>query len=98
VQNAILENDNSVLRRNHRRDFLLAINYLVIRFLYDHRKLEQIVEGRPDILIEDGKIHEHKTQTELITKEGGRGRTQTRVDTLSEVRQCVLEPGERSPS
>jgi len=57
VQNAIIGNDNSVTGGIIGATSLLAINYLVIRFLYDHRKLEQIVEGSPDILIEDGKVH-----------------------------------------
>jgi len=94
VQNAIIGNDNSVTGGIIGATSLLAINYLVIRFLYDHRKLEQIVEGSPDILIEDGKVHEHKLKRELITKEelAAAARKQG-FDTLSEVRQCVLEPG-----
>jgi uncharacterized membrane protein YcaP (DUF421 family) len=73
---------------------LLAINYLVVRFLYDHRKLEQMVEGSPDILIENGAVNEHKLKRELITKEelAAAARKQG-FDTLSEVRQCILEPG-----
>ena len=94
VQNAIIGNDNSVTGGIIGAASLLAINYLVVRFLYDHRKLEQIVEGRADILIEDGKIHEHKLKRELITKEelAAAARKQG-FDSLSEVRQCVLEPG-----
>jgi uncharacterized membrane protein YcaP (DUF421 family) len=94
VQNAIIGNDNSVTGGIIGAASLLAINYLVVRFLYDHRKLEQIVEGSPDILIEDGKIHEHKLKRELITKEelAAAARKQG-FDSLSEVRQCVLEPG-----
>src|SRR6266853_267111 len=94
VQNAIIGNDNSVTGGIIGATSLLAINYLVVRFLYDHRKLEQIVEGSPDILIEDGKVHEHKLKRELITKEelAAAARKQG-FDTLSEVRQCVLEPG-----
>ena len=65
-----------------------------MRFLYDHRKIDQIVEGRADILVEDGKVHEHKLKRELITKEelAAAARKQG-FDTLSEVRQCILEPG-----
>src|SRR6266446_4926890 len=73
---------------------LLAINYLVVRFLYDHRKIDQIVEGRADVLIENGKVHTEKLKRELITKEelAAAARKQG-FDTLSEVRQCILEPG-----
>src|SRR6202035_4738325 len=94
VQNAIIGNDNSVTGGIIGAASLLAVNYLVVRFLYDHRKLEQIVEGSPDVLIEDGKVHEHKLKRELITKEelAAAARKQG-FDSLSEVRQCVLEPG-----
>jgi uncharacterized membrane protein YcaP (DUF421 family) len=52
------------------------------------------VEGSPDVLVEDGKIYEHKLKRELITKEelAAAARKQG-FETLSDVRQCVLEPG-----
>ena len=94
VQNAIIGNDNSVTGGIIGAASLLAVNYLVVRFLYDHRKLDQLVEGSPDILIENGKVHEHKLKKELITKEelAAAARKQG-FDSLSEVQQCVLEPG-----
>lgn len=94
VQNAIIGDDNSVTGGIIGATSLLAINYLVVRFLYDHRKLDQVVEGSPDILIENGKVHEHKLKKELITKEelAAAARKQG-FDSLSEVQQCVLEPG-----
>jgi len=94
VQNAIIGDDNSVTGGIIGATSLLAINYLVVRFLYDHRKIDQIVEGSADILVEDGKVHEHKLKRELITKEelAAAARKQG-FETLSQVRQCVLEPG-----
>jgi uncharacterized membrane protein YcaP (DUF421 family) len=94
VQNAIIGEDNSVTGGIIGAASLLAINYLVVRFLYDHRKIEQLVEGRADILIENGKLHEHKLKRELITKQelAAAARKQG-FDSLSEVHQCVLEPG-----
>ena len=94
VQNAIIGDDNSVTGGIIGAASLLAINYLVVRFLYDHRKIEQIVEGSSDILVEDGKVYEHKLKKELITKEelAAAARKQG-FETLSEVRQCILEPG-----
>src|SRR5213080_1188977 len=56
VQNAIIGNDNSVLGGIIGATTLLATNFLVVRFLYRHRKLDQLVEGRADVLIEDGKV------------------------------------------
>jgi uncharacterized membrane protein YcaP (DUF421 family) len=94
VQNAIIGDDNSVTGGLIGAASLLCINYLVVRFLYDHHKLDQIVEGSPDILIEDGKVHEHKLKRELITKEELEAAARKQgFDTLSEVKQCVLEPG-----
>jgi len=94
VQNAIIGDDNTVLGGIIGATSLLAINYLVVRFLYDHSKIEQIVEGSPDVLIENGKVYEHKLKKELITKQelAAAARKQG-FDSLSEVRQCVLEPG-----
>jgi uncharacterized membrane protein YcaP (DUF421 family) len=94
VQNAIIGDDNSVTGGIIGATSLLAINYLVVRFLYDHRKIDQLVEGRADVLVEDGKIHEQKLKRELITKEelAAAARKQG-FDTLSDVRECILEPG-----
>jgi len=94
VQNAIIGDDNSITGGIIGATSLLAINYLVVRFLYDHRKLDQLVEGSADILIEDGKVHEHKLKKELITKQelAAAARKQG-FDTLAEVHQCILEPG-----
>ncbi len=94
VQNAIIGDDNSVTGGIIGAASLLAINYLVVRFLYDHRKMDQIVEGSSDILVEDGIVYEHKLKKELITREelAAAARKQG-FETLSEVRQCILEPG-----
>ena len=94
VQNAIIGDDNTVIGGLIGATSLLAINYLVVRFLYDHRKIDQLVEGSPDVLIEEGKVYEHKLKKELITKEelAAAARRQG-FDSLSDVRQCVLEPG-----
>ncbi len=59
VQNAIIGEDNTVTGGIIGATSLLIVNYLVVRFLYKHRSLDQFVEGRSDVLIEDGKV---KTQ------------------------------------
>src|SRR6201988_372332 len=46
VQNAIIGDDNSVSGGLIGATSLLATNYLVVRFLYNHKKLDQLVEGR----------------------------------------------------
>src|ERR1700751_1094564 len=69
VQNAIIGEDNSVSGGIIGATSLLVVNYLVVRFLYDHQKLEQLVEGEPDVLIDNGKIHLGHLKKELITLE-----------------------------
>ena len=94
VQNAIIGDDNSVSGGIIGATSLLLINYLVVRFLYDHRKLDQLVEGNADVLIEDGKLHPQRLKKELITVEqlGAAARKQG-FESLTDVHQCVLEPG-----
>lgn len=94
VQNAIIGDDNTVLGGIIGATSLLVTNYLVVRFLYDHRKLDQVVEGRADVLIEDGKVRTHHLRKELITMPQLQAAAHKQgFASLSEVDQCVLEPG-----
>lgn len=94
VQNAIIGDDNTVLGGIIGATSLLVTNYLVVRFLYDHRKLDQVVEGRADVLIEDGKVRTHHLRKELITMPQLQAAAHKQgFASLSEVEQCVLEPG-----
>src|SRR4051794_13847007 len=52
LQNAIIGDDTSVTGGLIGAFSLCGFNYLVIRFLFRHRRLDQIVEGRPTPLIE----------------------------------------------
>src|SRR6516225_10457887 len=67
VQNAIIGDDNSVSGGLLGATSLLAINYLVVRFLYKHKTLDQIVEGKADILMDGGKVRAERLKKELIT-------------------------------
>ena len=94
VQNAIIGDDNSVTGGIIGASSLLAINYLVVRFLYGHRKLDQIVEGKADVLIEGGKLHAERLKKELITTSQLEAAARKQgFDSLREVDKCVLEPG-----
>jgi uncharacterized membrane protein YcaP (DUF421 family) len=94
VQNAIIGSDNSVTGGLIGAFTLLAVNYLVVRFLFQHRRLDQIVEGKSSTLIDRGKVlqkslaRELLTHSELMTVLHRQG-----FSTLNEVEQCVLEPG-----
>jgi uncharacterized membrane protein YcaP (DUF421 family) len=94
VQNAIIGDDNSVTGGIIGASSLLAINYLVVRFLYGHRKLDQLVEGKADVLIEGGKVHKERLKKELITTSQLEAAARKQgFDSLHEVDKCVLEPG-----
>jgi uncharacterized membrane protein YcaP (DUF421 family) len=94
VQNAIIGDDNSVSGGIIGATSLLLINYLVVRFLYKHRALDQFIEGRADVLIEDGKIKTQNLKRELITVAQLEAQARKQgFDSLSEVQQCVLESG-----
>jgi uncharacterized membrane protein YcaP (DUF421 family) len=94
VQNAIIGDDNSVTGGIIGATSLLVVNYLVVRFLYDHRKLDQLVEGRADVLILDGKVQTRRLKKELITASQLEAAARKQgFASLSEVQECVLEPG-----
>jgi uncharacterized membrane protein YcaP (DUF421 family) len=94
VQNAIIGEDNSVVGGLIGATSLLATNYLVVRFLYDHSKLDQLVEGSADVLVENGKVRTDRLKKELITMPQLEAAARKQgFDSLAEVQKCVLEPG-----
>jgi len=93
VQNAIIGDDNSVSGGLIGATSLLVINYLVVRFLYGHSKLEQLVEGQSDILIDGGKVRTERLKKELITTSQLEAAARKQgFDSLSDVDKCILEP------
>ncbi|HJZ68253.1 MAG TPA: YetF domain-containing protein [Blastocatellia bacterium] len=94
VQNAIIGNDNSVTGGLIGATTLLAINYMVVRFLFKHEKLERLVEGDADVLIEDGEIKHDRLRKELITlPELEMAAHKQGFSSLDDVDRAVLEPG-----
>ena len=94
VQNAIIGNDNSVLGGILGASTLLAVNYIVVRFYFEHPALDKLAEGDVTILVQDGKIIEENLRSELIThgellaaahKQG--------ITRLEDVERAELEPG-----
>ena len=94
VQNAIIGDDNSVTGGLIGAATLLSLNYLVVRFLFRHRRLDQILEGTPTVLIDRGRVDEKAlarellTMPELVTVLHRQG-----FSNFQEVERCVLEPG-----
>src|SRR5262252_9388360 len=68
VQNAIIGDDNSVTGGVIGATTLLAVNYVVVRFLFSHQKLDRLVEGDADVLICNGCVDEALMRKELITR------------------------------
>src|SRR5438132_14308219 len=56
VQNAIIGDDNTVTGGMIGATTLLAVNYVVVRFMFRHRRLDEILEGEPTVLIENGRL------------------------------------------
>ncbi|MBF0491388.1 MAG: DUF421 domain-containing protein [Deltaproteobacteria bacterium] len=94
VQNAIIGNDNSVSGGLIGAATLLGINYIVIRFLYSHDKIDRFVEGSPSLLIEDGKVIYSTLKEELITlAELEAAAHKQGFGSLSQIERGVLESG-----
>jgi uncharacterized membrane protein YcaP (DUF421 family) len=94
VQNAIIGNDNSLTGGLVGAFTLLGVNYAVVRYLFRHRRLDQICEGKPAVLIDEGKIVKRALSKELLT----RAELMTVLHrqgfgSLHDVERCVLEPG-----
>jgi uncharacterized membrane protein YcaP (DUF421 family) len=94
VQNAIIGNDNSVTGGLVGAATLFVVNYLVVRFLFTHEKLDRLVEGDADILIDRGVVREDRLKKELLTR--------TELETaahrqgfsgLDEIERAAIEPG-----
>jgi len=94
VQNAIIGEDNSVTGGLVGAATLLAINYAVVRLVYGRQKVEQLIEGAPDALIENGQVRMDRLQTELVTlSELEAAAHKQGFDSLEQVERAVLEPG-----
>lgn len=94
VQNAIIGADNSVTGGLIGAATLLIVNYLVVRFLFSHERLDRLVEGDPDALMEGGVLREERLRKELLTKaELETAAHRQGFASLDEVEKAVLEPG-----
>ena len=94
VQNAIICEDNTVTGGLIGAATLLVVNYAVVRFLHGHQRIDRLVEGDPDVLMEGGKVKLDRLKEELISM------TELEVAahrqgfaSLDDVESAVLEPG-----
>jgi len=94
VQNAIIGKDDSLVGGLVGALSLLLTNWLVVRYLFQHRRLDEIFAGKPTTLIEKGHVHdkalarESLSHSELLTMAHRQG-----FSSLKEIETCILEPG-----
>ncbi len=94
VQNAIIGNDNSVTGGLIGSATLLLVNYMVIRFLFTHERIDHVVEGERDVLIDHGQVREDHLKKELLTKQELEIAAHRQgFDDLKEIETAALEPG-----
>ena len=93
VQNAIIGEDNSVTGGLIGAATLLLVNHFVVKYLYNHERLDHLIEGDPDVLIEDGEVKKDRLKAELMSvgelevaahKQG--------FSSLDEIDRAVLDP------
>jgi uncharacterized membrane protein YcaP (DUF421 family) len=67
---------------------------LVVRFLYDHQKIDRVIEGDADVLIENGKVLHNRLKKELITIEALEAAAHRQgFASLKDVDRAILETG-----
>src|SRR5207253_3665678 len=73
---------------------LLFINHMVVRYLYGHERLERLVEGDADLLIDSGCVRRDRLKKELITvSELESAAHKQGFASLEEIDRAILEPG-----
>jgi len=94
VQNAIIGNDNSVTGGLIGAFVLMLGNFLVVRYLYHHEKIDRIIEGDEIVLVDNGCIVKDALDQELITvPELEAAAHRQGFESLAEVHRCILEQG-----
>jgi uncharacterized membrane protein YcaP (DUF421 family) len=93
VQNAIIGNDDSLAGGLFGATVLLGLNWLLVRLLYHYGKLDAI-EGRPDVLMRNGRLLRRHLERELITvSELAAAARKQGIHSLAHVKECRLETG-----
>jgi len=93
VQNAIIGEDNTVTGGIIAASTLLFTNYVLVRFLSRHEMLERLVEGEPDVLIDEGRITIDCLQKEAISVvELEAAAHKQGFTSLDEIDRAVLDP------
>ncbi len=93
VQNAMIGDDNSVTGGLIGAFSLMAVNWVLIRWMFFSPRAEQFFTGTDRVLIARGRMDHKAMRRELITEEELLGVVRKQgFDDLSDVERCVLEP------
>ena len=93
VQNAIIGEDNSLVGGILGAATLLVLNGVLVRTLFHWGKLDTI-EGKPDLLIRNGRVQRDHLERELITlAELEAAARRQGLESLAHVKHCRLETG-----
>jgi uncharacterized membrane protein YcaP (DUF421 family) len=94
VQNAIIGDDNTITGGLIGAGTLFLVNHFVVSYLYSHERLERLIEGEPDVLIENGVLNMEHLKRELITRiELETAAHKQGFDSLDEIDRAVLDQG-----
>ena len=92
VQNSMNAGDNSLVGGLISATTLVVLNYLVGLATFRSKRLEAIVEGRPQVLIHDGKLFEDvMAGAQLTHHELQAALRQAGCTCVEEVRSAILE-------
>jgi uncharacterized membrane protein YcaP (DUF421 family) len=94
VQNAIIGDDNTVTGGLLGAATLLGVNHVVVKYLYGRKRIERLVEGDSDVLIDHGVVQTARLKKELITRaELLSAAHKQGFGSLDEVDRATIEPG-----
>ncbi|HXO18793.1 MAG TPA: YetF domain-containing protein [Thermoanaerobaculia bacterium] len=92
VQNSMNAGDNSLIGGLIAATTLVGLNYVVSLATYRNKKLEAIIEGRPQVLIHNGKLYEEVMAASKLTRhELDAALRQSGCTCVEDVRSAILE-------
>ena len=92
VQNAMTGNDNSIPGGIITATTLVLLNYVVSLATYRNKKLGELVEGRPELLIHNGRLYDEVLEREQLTRHELNAALRTAgCASVEEVHYAVLE-------
>lgn len=92
VQNSMNAGDNSLVGGLISATTLVAVNYLVGLITFKSKKLEAIIEGRPQVLIHQGKLYEEiMSEAKLTRQELDSTLRQSGYFEIKDIKLAILE-------